>query len=148
MNKYQYKVNGVDYDVTINDIEGNTAKVNVNGKDFEVELKQPIKAPTSHPKPHPHIAHPQAAAPVVEKPKAAAPAQTTAGTPLKSPLPGTITSVSVNVGDKVNEGDTVVVLEAMKMQNNIEAEQSGVVKQILVKQGDAVLEGSTLLVID
>lgn len=147
MNKYQYKVNGVDYDVTINDIEGNIAKVNVNGKDFEVELKQPMKVPTSHPKPHPHIAHPQAVAHVVEKPKATAPAPTAAGTPLKSPLPGTITSVEVNVGDHVNEGDTVVVLEAMKMQNNIEAEQSGTVKEILVKQGDAVLEGSTLLVI-
>ena len=66
---------------------------------------------------------------------------------MKSPLPGTITSVNVKVGDVVKEGDTVVVLEAMKMQNNIESEFSGTVTSILVNQGDSVLEGAVLLTI-
>lgn len=150
MNKYQYKVQGVDYDVEIEEVVGNVAKVNVNGIPFEVEMKQPINAATSHvvhrspvtpPKPAPAPAAPAAAA------KPAAPAASGAGTPLKAPLPGTITSVEVKVGDAVKAGDTVVVLEAMKMQNNIEAENAGTVKEILVKQGDAVLEGATLVVI-
>jgi len=149
MNKYQYTVKGVDYDVEINEVEGNVAKVTVNGIEFEVEMKQPIHASTIHHK-HSHIAQPQPVktAPVTERPQAQQPASTGAGTPMKAPLPGTITSVEVKVGDKVNTGDTVIVLEAMKMQNNIEAEQSGTVKEILVKQGDAVLEGNTLLIIE
>lgn len=147
--KYQYKVKGIDYDVEINDVEGNIANVTVNGIAFEVELKQPIKTPKAHHSTVHTTPKPQAIPKTsVEHPRPAAPISTGIGTPLKSPLPGTITSVEVNVGDKVNEGDTVIVLEAMKMQNNIEAEQSGTIKEILVKQGDAVLEGSTLLVIE
>lgn len=154
MNKYQYKVQGVDYDVEIEEVVGNVAKVSVNGISFEVEMKQPINA-AHHPHPvhHAPVTPPKPQAAPAAKPAATVAPQpattltTGAGTPLKAPLPGTITSVNVNVGDAVNAGDTVVVLEAMKMQNNIEAENSGTVKQILVKQGDAVLEGATLVVI-
>ncbi len=149
MNKYQYKVKGVDYDVEIEDVEGNIAKVNVNGIPFEVELKQPIKA--AHTVHTPHVVKPAAAAPApqsapVQKEEKAKPA-VGSGTPLKAPLPGTITSVNVKPGDTVNAGDSVVVLEAMKMQNNIEAENGGTVKDVLVKPGDSVLEGDTLIVI-
>ena len=150
MNKYQYKVKGVDYDVEIEEVEGNVAKVNVNGIPFEVELKEPIKASNIHTPHTPHVVKPApAAAPAPQ----AAPAprreasKATGGTPMKAPLPGTITSVNVKACDTVNEGDTIVVLEAMKMQNNIEAEKSGTVKDVLVKQGDSVLEGDTLIVI-
>ena len=150
MNKYQYKVQGVDYDVEIEEVEGNVAKVNVNGIRFDVELKQPIN-PTSTlkkvrveaPKP---VARPavEAAAPVA----AAAPAAPAgAGSPIKAPLPGTITEIRVQVGQQVNAGDIVLVLEAMKMQNNIEAETTGKVTSIQVKQGDSVMEGSVLLTI-
>lgn len=151
MNKYQYKVQGVDYDVEIEEVSGNLAKVNVNGVPFEVELKQPINAShvTHHtPVAHPHPAKPQPA-PAAPAPQPSAPqaAPTAGGTPMKAPLPGTITSVEVAVGDAVKEGDVIVVLEAMKMQNNIEAEAAGTITQILVKPGDAVLEGSPLVVI-
>ncbi len=150
MNKYQYTVQGVDYDVEIEEVEGNLAKVSVNGVKFDVELKEPIRP--SHiavhtkvvaPKPTTSVATP-AAAPTKPTQPAAAPG---AGTPVKAPLPGTITSINVNVGDNVKDGDTVVVLEAMKMQNNIEAEGSGTVTSILVKQGDSVMEGAVLLTI-
>ena len=70
------------------------------------------------------------------------------GNKVYAPLPGTITEIKVNVGDTIKAGDTVVVLEAMKMQNNIEADYSGKITSILVKQGDTVLEGSTLLTIE
>lgn len=148
MNKYQYKVQGVDYDVEIVDVEGNIAKVSVNGIPFEVELKEPIRAshmpkrPTVKPAAAPAAAAP-VAAPKAEKPAAAA----GAGTKIKAPLPGTITEMKVKVGDTVKNGDTVVVLEAMKMQNNIEAECGGTVTSVLVNPGDTVMEGDTLITI-
>ncbi len=150
MNKYQYKVKGVDYEVEIAEVEGNIAKVNVNGIPFEVELQKPINAAK-----HPTMNTPkvQAPKPVAPKPvaqPAAAPQPVVAagaGTPLKAPLPGTITDVKVQVGQQVGVGETVLVLEAMKMQNNIEAEIAGQVTSILVKQGDTVMEGSVLLTI-
>lgn len=70
-----------------------------------------------------------------------------AGKPVVAPLPGTINEIKVKVGDKVNTGDTVVVLEAMKMQNNIDAETSGTIASINVNKGDAVMEGDTLVTI-
>ena len=149
MNKYQYKVQGVDYDVEIEEVEGNVAKVIVNGIRFDVELKQPIN-PTSTlkkvrieaPKPVARPTVAPAAAPAADKPLAAG-----TGSPIKAPLPGTITELRVNVGDKVNQGDVVLVLEAMKMQNNIESEFSGTVTSVTVKQGETVMEGAVLLTI-
>ena len=162
MKKYQYKVQGVDYEVEITDIEGKIARVNVNGIPFEVEMQKPINAAK-----HPALAAikrgatsaPVAPAPAVSptptsaaKPAAApaassAPAASTAGNAIKAPLPGTITAINVKEGDKVNVGDVVIVLEAMKMQNNIEAEYAGTVTSIKVVTGDAVMEGSVLLTI-
>lgn len=151
MNKYQYKVQGVDYDVEIEEVEGNVAKVNVNGIRFDVELKQPIN-PTSSlkkvrveaPKPVARPAIPTAA-PAASPVAPAAPAG--AGSPIKAPLPGTIIELKVNVGDTVKQGDCVLVLEAMKMQNNIESEYEGTVTSITVKQGETVMEGTVLLTI-
>ena len=152
MNKYQYKVQGVDYDVEIEEVEGNVAKVVVNGIRFDVELKQPIN-PTSTlkkvrveaPKPvaRPSVAPAAAAAPA----PAPAAAGAGAGSPIKAPLPGTIIELKVNVGDTVKQGDVVLVLEAMKMQNNIESEYNGTVTSITVKQGETVMEGAVLLTI-
>lgn len=150
MKKYQYKVQGVDYDVEIEEVEGNIAKVNVNGIPFEVELQQPINAAK-----HPTIVKPKVAAPAAPAaapaPKAAAPAAPAAaagtGNAVKAPLPGTINGINVKVGDTVAVGDTLLVLEAMKMQNNIEAEYAGTVTAINVAVGDVVMEGSVLLTI-
>ena len=148
MDKYQYKVNGIDYEVEIEEIEGTTAKVTVNGKSFEVELKQPVKATTKPTKPSKGapVAAPAAAPAPAAKP-AAAPAVEGSGTKVTAPLPGTITEVKVAVGQAVKAGETVIILEAMKMQNNIEAEASGTVTSVLVGQGDTVMEGATLITI-
>ena len=150
MNKYQYKVQGVDYDVEIEEVEGNLAKVSVNGIPFEVELKRPINP--VHAIKKPKVAAPKPAAPApapaAAAPKPAAPAAAPgSGNPVKAPPPGTISSISVKVGDQVNVGDTVLVLEAMKMQNNIEAEYAGTVTSIVVNPGDSVMEGAVLLTI-
>ena len=146
--KYQYTVQGVDYDVEIEDVEGNVAKVTVNGIPFEVETKQPIKAA---PKAKVKVEAPKPAADAPAQPApqpAAQPAAAAgAGTKVTAPLPGTITEVCVTVGQQVKEGQTVVILEAMKMQNNIEAETTGTITSIMVKQGDTVMEGSVLVTI-
>ena len=149
MNKYQYKVQGVDYDVEIEEVEGNVAKVNVNGIRFDVEMKQPIN-PTSTlkkvhieaPKPVARPAVAPAAAPAADKPMAAG-----TGSPVKAPLPGTVIDIKVNVGDMVKVGDIVLVLEAMKMQNNIESEFEGTVTSITIKPGESVMEGAVLMTI-
>ena len=161
MNKYQYKVKGVDYEVEIAEVEGNIAKVNVNGIPFEVELQKPINA-AKHPTmtapkvqaPQPAAAKPAAAAPAAPAAAPAAQSEAPAAAPaagagqaVKAPLPGTITDIRVQVGQQVSAGDIVLVLEAMKMQNNIEAEASGKISAIMVKQGDSVMEGTVLLTI-
>ena len=154
MAKYQYTVKGVDYEVEIQDIEGNIANVTVNGIPFEVEMKQPVKAGkqkvklSGEQKESAPTATPTATAtPAATQPAAAQPAAAASGKPVVAPLPGTINEIKVKVGDKVNAGDTVVILEAMKMQNNIEAETSGTITSINVNKGDAVMEGDTLVTI-
>jgi biotin carboxyl carrier protein len=151
MNTYKYKVKGVDYEVEIAEVEGNIAKVNVNGIPFEIELQKPINAAK-----HPSMNKPKVEAPRPVSPAPSAPAPAAAATPaaavgagnvLKAPLPGTIIEVKVQVGQQVNVGDTVLVLEAMKMQNNIESDFAGQVTSIVVKQGDTVMEGAALLTI-
>ena len=166
MKKYQYKVQGVDYEVEITDIEGKIARVNVNGIPFEVEMQKPINAakhpalaaikrgatsapvaPAASPTPT-SAAKPAAASAASSAPATApVPAASITGNAIKAPLPGTITAINVKEGDKVNVGDVVIVLEAMKMQNNIEAEYAGTVTSIKVVTGDAVMEGSVLLTI-
>lgn len=149
MAKYQYTVKGVDYEVEIQDIEGNIANVTVNGISFEVEMKQPVKAGKQKVK---LSGEQKESAPTATPTATATPAATTtaaaaSGKPVVAPLPGTINEIKVKVGDKVNAGDTVVILEAMKMQNNIEAETSGTITSINVNKGDAVMEGDTLVTI-
>ena len=157
MTKYQYTVKGVDYEVEIQDIEGNIANVTVNGIPFEVEMKQPVKAGKQkvklseerraegseerRVKSEESNSSSASAASTSSAPTAAA------GKPVVAPLPGTINEIKVKVGDKVNAGDTVVILEAMKMQNHIEAETSGTITSINVNKGDAVMEGDTLVTI-
>ena len=153
MKTYKYKVQGVEYDVEIVEVEGKMAKVNVNGVPFELEMQRPINK-AKHPLMNSSRGKVQApvqapaAAPAAPAPAPAAPAAPVgAGTPLKAPLPGTIIDVKVQVGQQVNVGDSVVVLEAMKMQNNIESDYAGTVTSIVVKPGDTVMEGSVLLTI-
>ena len=142
MKEYKYIINGNEYKVTVGDIEENIANVEVNGKSYKVEMekkKEEFK-PVSRP-----VARPAAAA------ASSAPAQPAAGgntSAVKSPLPGVILDVKVNVGDTVKKGQTILILEAMKMENNINADKDGKVTAVNVKQGDSVLEGTDLVVIE
>ena len=148
MAKYKYTVQGVDYEVDIIEVEGTLAKVSVNGTEFEVEMKEPISTGKTFNRAK---AVKPVAAPVTgsapEPAKTPEPVKAGEGTKICSPLPGTITSVAVKVGDAVAAGDTVVVLEAMKMQNNIETETAGTVTSVMVNVGDSVMEGAVLVTI-
>lgn len=148
MKQYRYTIDGADYDVTIDSINGSKAKVIVNGLAFDVEMQGTLSeddlpdAPQATGAP----AAPAAPAPAAA-PKAAAAAALGKGTPVKAPLPGVVTGINVSAGQRVKKGDTVVVLEAMKMENNIAAECDGTVSAVCVAQGDSVMEGTVLITI-
>ena len=151
MKQYKYTINGTQFDVTIDSINGSQAKVEVNGIPFEVTMHGSSLVeedlPTVSTEGAAAPAAP-AAAPAAES--AAAPAAkgaAGAGTPVKAPLPGVVTKVLVQNGQAVKKGETVLVLEAMKMENNINAECDGAITGICVVPGDSVKEGTTLLTI-
>ncbi len=144
MKEYKYKINGNIYKVAVGDIDDNIAQVEVNGVPYKVELERkaaPVKV-VSAPK--------AAAAPrtstgekVIAKPSAGS-----KGNAVVAPLPGVVLSIPVKVGDTVNAADTVLLLEAMKMENAIHAGHDGRIASINVNPGDSVLEGATLLTIE
>ena len=114
-------------------------QVRVNGKDFTVEVAMG-GAGTMAPAP-------VAASAPATTPPAPAPASGGGGSPLTAPLPGSIFSMKCNVGDAVNEGDTLLIMESMKMESEIKAHQAGTVQSILVKEGDSVQTGDSLVII-
>ena len=146
MKEYKYKVKGAEYVVKINDVEGNLAKVEVNGISFEVELDRPMNVlHTPVVRPVAHVHHAATAPAAAPAPQPEVPSG--AGSAVRAPLPGTINVVSVTVGQAVKKGQTVVVLEAMKMENKITAECDGTVTAVHVSKGDSVREGAILVTI-
>lgn len=143
MKEYKYTINGNKYEVAINSINDNIANVVVNGEEYEVQMEkepEPVKKKV--------VVRPVAQP---EAETASAPTSTNKvdlNNAVKSPLPGVITEIKVKVGDEVKAGDTVVVLEAMKMANNLDAEKSGKVTAVLVKEGESVMEDAPLVVIE
>ena len=143
MKEYKYRINGNEYAVSINEVCDTTAKVTVNGAEYNVEWEKPVEEKPVV-KVQPVAAKPAAAPAPAAKPVAPAPA---GGHSIKTPLPGVIIDVKVNVGDTVAKGQTVVVLEAMKMENNINADRDGKVTDIRVAKGDTVADGAVLVVL-
>lgn len=143
MKEYKYTINGNKYEVAINSINDNIANVVVNGEEYEVQMEkepEPVKKKV--------VVRPVAQP---EAETASAPTSTNKvdlNNAVKSPLPGVITEIKVKVGDEVKAGDTVVVLEAMKMANNLDAEKSGKVTAVLVKECESVMEDTPLVVIE
>lgn len=161
MSQYKFKINGNEYNVEINSISGDSAVVTVNGIQYSVEsgvaactaaagtiaqapaVQSPAPAPVQAAAPAP------APAPAAEtSAPAAAPAPAAGkGKPVPAPLPGVIIEISVKPGDVVKQGQQVAVLEAMKMENVIEATHDGTVTAINVSKGDSVLEGAPIVTI-
>lgn len=139
MKSFKYTINGNTYKVHINSVVDDVAEVEVNGTPYNVKmekpakkqmvtLKRPAQAPTN-----------ASGEPVITR--QAAPSV------VKSPLPCVILSVDCKVGDTVKRGQKILVLEAMKMENNINADRDGKIVEIKVNKGDSVLEGADLVVI-
>ena len=146
MKEYKYKINGNLYNVVIGDIEDNIAHVEVNGTHYTVEME---KKPKAAPAPKP-VARPVAKPAAAPAPAASAPASKPAAgkSGVKSPLPGVILDIKVNVGDEVKKGQTLIILEAMKMENSINADKDGKIAAINVSKGESVLEGTDLVIIE
>ena len=142
MKEYKYKINGNEYNVAVEELEGNKANVTVNGKSYQVELDRPAKPAVSKPVARPTAA-PAAAAPAAAPTPKAAPAAGGAG--IKAPLPGVILDIKVKVGDTIQRGQTVAILEAMKMENNINADREGTVVSVNVEKGQSIAEGTDII---
>ena len=140
MKEYKYTINGNKYEVVISDITENIATLTVNGEEYTVEMEK--------------HAEPEKPKPVVRQASESSEAGETksagsaSGTAVKAPLPGVITEICVAEGDEVQAGDTVIVLEAMKMANALQAEKSGKVSAIVVKVGQSVMEDEALVYIE
>ena len=146
MKEYKYKINGNMYNVTIEDIEENIAHMEVNGTPYNVEMEQKVKSAPIKPIVRPAATTAPAAAPVAPVSKPAAVSAGKSG--VKSPLPGVILDIKVNVGDTVKKGQLIIILEAMKMENSINADRDGKITAINVSKGDSVLEGTDLVIIE
>ena len=144
MKEYKYKINGNIYKVGIGDIENGIAEVEVNGTPYKVELERKaspaIKVAAPRPAAAPRTATGEK---VIAKPAVAA----AGGTAVKAPLPGVVLDINVTVGQQVSAADTVLTLEAMKMENSIKAGVDGKIASINVAKGDSVLEGAVLITI-
>ena len=136
MKKFSFIIKGNKYHTVIKGIDKNIADIEINGTQYSVELEQEVKATKT-----PILVR----KPVVNKAgEGAVPAGPGVGA-LKAPLPGNIFKINVKVGDTVNAGDTLLVMEAMKMENDIKAEKSATISAIKVNEGEAVLQGTVLI---
>lgn len=142
MKEYKYKINGNLYKVTVGDIEDNNVHVEVNGTSYTVELEKSVKPVI---KPVVRTASTTPAAPTATVTR---PASTGSKSGIKSPLPGVILDIKVKEGDEVKRGQTLIVLEAMKMENDIKADRDGKVTSIKVSKGESILEGTDLIIVE
>lgn len=145
MKKFKFTINGNQYETDILNIEDNIAEIEVNGTLYKVEVEKAIKSqktPTLvRPKSFPSTdSHPSVA-------KTSSPSAPKGAGSIKSPLPGVILDVYVREGDVVKMGQKLLMLEAMKMENNIEADKGGKVMSIVKQKGDSVMEGDVLIII-
>lgn len=144
MKSFKYTINGNLYKVHINSVVDDIAEVEVNGTPYSVHMEKPAKKQIVTLKRPAQAPTTATGAPVVERPKAAGGGAAGA---VKSPLPGVVLSLDCKVGDEVKRGQRILVLEAMKMENNINADHDGKIIEIKVNKGDSVLEGTDLVII-
>lgn len=150
MKEFKFKINGNEYVCAVEEIEAGLTNVTVNGKTYQVETEKPAVAPAPAPKAAPAAAPaaPKAApAPAPAAAPAAPKAAPAAGVQVKSPLPGSVIKVVAKEGTAVKKGDTLLLLESMKMENPILAEQDGTVAQVAVAEGQSVMQDDLLVVL-
>jgi len=135
MKNFKFKIRGSQYNVDIQNINKNEVEIEVNGTPYMVTIEREVKhskTPTIVRKRLPNE---------VKKPESTGSLLKT----IKAPLPGNIFKLNVKEGDSVKKGETLLIMEAMKMENNILAEFDGVVKTVKIKEGDVVLQNDVLI---
>ena len=141
MNAKKYIINDKEFNVAINSYTGSYAEVTVNGILYQVKIED------ASPAEQPDAVAASAVAPAVKAQPSPAPVPSGDAKQVTSPLPGVIIGIKVKVGDVVKEGQALAVLEAMKMENEIQAEFGGTVVSVDVAEGDSVLEGAPIVTI-
>lgn len=138
MKRYKFTISGNQYDVHLKDIEDNIAELDVNGTIYEVEIHGEVKT-SKTPK-------------LIRKPVQQMPGEgqikkteSTGKHKVTAPLPGTILKINVSVGDTVTEGQNLMVMEAMKMENQVQTQKAGEITAIKVNVGDSVLQDDVLI---
>ena len=148
MKEIVLEINGKEYKVNVKEFGAETAKMTVNGNDYDIVLKD-----LGIPKP----VDVRPAAPVASREQSVRPAESAplrkpkdvvSSGDITAPLPGLIIDLLVKVGDEVKPGQDVLIMEAMKMENEVQAPREGVVREIRVKRGDSVYEGDVLIVLE
>lgn len=143
MNLKKYIINGIEYNVSVNSVTDDKAEVTVNGVTYQVNIENSREAVPVHESDTESFEHQS----VCEGVSQVAPSMAGPVKSVRSPLPGVVVGIKVKVGDSVKVGQTVAVLEAMKMENEIQSEYDGVVTSINVSEGDSILEGAPMVVI-
>ncbi len=139
MKNFKFKIRGTEYNVDIKDVKDKKVELEVNGSSYIVDIEREVKATKT-----PTIVRKR----LPNDDKGKMPQPGNAVKAIKAPLPGNIFKLNVSEGDTVKKGDVLLIMEAMKMENNILAEQDGTVKHIKVKEGDAVLQNDVLIEIE
>ena len=155
--KYNISVKEQTFEIEVGEIRQGMARVNVNGTDYDVRIDNyPGAAPAQTIMPSPAMPQRTPAAPAAPVAAAAPqravtppppPEALSGGSIVKAPMPGLILDVQVRTGDQVKAGQTVIIMEAMKMENSITVKIDGTVKEIHVQKGAQVMTGHTLLVV-
>lgn len=141
MKNYKFNINGKPFGVSIKKITDYQAVIDVNGTEYQVEIIHD----TAQTKTPDLVLSPKTREIQKEPSKTMAPERKATSGLLKAPLPGLILEVLVKEGDKVKHGQTVLRMEAMKMENNILANRDGEIQSVKVKRGDSVLEGDVMV---
>ncbi len=139
MQKLKFNINGKHYEATVAETSHNVAEVELNGKKYTVEVERAESVAV------PHIAAPKPAAAAPVAAPAAAPKVAAGANSVTAPLPGSVTVVNVKAGDAVKDGQTLIIIEAMKMENEVLAPADGTVTAVHVSGGQAVQQGDALL---
>jgi len=145
MKNFKFTINGNQYEVNILNVEDNIAEMEVNGTPYKVEVEKVISQTKT-----PILVRPASVPSTDSHPsvmKTSSPAAPKGAGHIKSPLPGVILDVFVREGDMVKKGQKLLLLEAMKMENNIDSDKDGVVTSIKAHNGDNVMEGDVLVII-
>ncbi len=129
---YKIKIGDEKFEVEVGRVKNGLASVTVNGESYAVEIEN-----------YDSVAHPAA----ISKTPAATSVPASGSSSIVAPIPGIILDIAVQVGDKVEAGQTVVIIEAMKMENNLVSSADGIVREIRVQKGAHVKTGDLILII-